>query len=299
MASISNWGRWGNDDQLGTLNLITPEKKAEAARLVEEGISISLSHPIRPNSDDVHTGVFNHEVHALDYGKGIFAMDQFKISPHGLNHTHLDALSHMVYQGLMYNGFTQIDVLPLAKESVNLQPAKKLDIALAANGLFSRGILMDIPVLKGLPYLEPGYAITIADLEAWEKEAGITVAEGDILLIRIGLAALQVDRPDWNIGGDGIAGLHPSAMTWLKERGVAVLGSDGVNEVVPLNMEEGLVPVHQLALVGLGMPLIDNMALEKLSVKAAERRKWAFLFSAAPLNIPGATGSHLNAIATF
>jgi len=166
------------------------------------------------------------------------------------------------------------------------------------NGIFSRGILVDMPRFKGVPYLQPGTAITIGDLEAWEKETGITVKSGDILLIRTGRWAREKEKGKWNFV-NAAAGLHASTARWLKERDVAVLGSDGTADVLPSGNESQTHPLHQLVLIGLGMPLLDNLNLEDVAKVAADQNRWEFLLVVAPLRIIGGTGSPLNPIATF
>jgi kynurenine formamidase len=157
---------------------------------------------------------------------------------------------------------------------------------------------MDIPRLKGVDFLEPGDAIYAADLEAWEARAGVTVAEGDAVFIRTGRWARRNQVGPWAIDQQA-AGLHASAVRWLRDRGVAILGSDAGSDVFPSGVEGFTHPVHLLVLVALGMPIFDNLDLEALSREAAEQDRWHFLLTAAPMRIPGGTGSPLNPIATF
>ena len=162
----------------------------------------------------------------------------------------------------------------------------------------TRGVLVDVPALKGVESLEPGYAITTADLEAWEASTGITVRTGDVLLIRTGRWARVRRHGQWNFL-EAAAGLHYSTAKWLKERGVAALGSDGVSDAIPSGVEGLGSPVHALALVALGMPLLDNLDLDRLAAEAASRGRWEFLFIGAPLRAVGGTGSPLNPLAIF
>jgi kynurenine formamidase len=157
---------------------------------------------------------------------------------------------------------------------------------------------MDIPRLKGVDYLEPGTAIYAEDLEDWEKQAGFEVAEGDVLLLRTGRWARRDKEGPWRIDQEA-AGLHASAVQWLRERGVSVLGSDAGSDVFPSGVEGYTHPVHILVLVALGMPIFDNLDLEALSEEAARQGRWHFLLTAAPMIIEGGTGSPLNPIATF
>ena len=165
-------------------------------------------------------------------------------------------------------------------------------------GIFTRGILMDIPRLKGVAYLEPGTAIYPADLEAWEEKAGMKVESGDAVFIRTGRWARRAELGPWNVARNS-AGLHPTSVRWLKERGVAVLGSDVASDIFPSPVPGVSHPIHQLVLVALGMPIFDNCDLEAVSEEAQRQGRWEFLLTVAPLAVPGGTGSPLNPIATF
>jgi kynurenine formamidase len=167
------------------------------------------------------------------------------------------------------------------------------------NGILTRGILIDIPRLKGVPYLEPGTSIYIEDLEAWEKQAGVKVSAGDALFVRTGVWARRKALGPWLRGraeGGRSAGLDPSVIPWLKQRDIALLGSDHPQYVSPNNLTGA---AHDFALLYLGIHLFDNCDLEALSEAAASRKRWEFLLTAAPLPIRGGTGSPLNPIATF
>ena len=189
MQDLSNWGRWGKDDQIGTVNLITPAKRKSAAALVKEGYAVSLSSNADTAKSADNTFPFGHEmIGAGTDPNPMFGMDIYTIRYHGLTLTHLDALSHMFYQGKMYNGYSQ--------EQVNRQGAQQLAVTAFKNGLFSRGILMDIPRLKGVKYLELSTPVYPADLDAWEKMAGIKVGSGDIVFIRTGRWSRRAEKVD-------------------------------------------------------------------------------------------------------
>jgi kynurenine formamidase len=155
-----------------------------------------------------------------------------------------------------------------------------------------------MPRFLGVDYLEPGSAITIADLEAWEKQSGVTVGQGDVLLIRTGRWAKVAKDGQWNFLQKA-AGLHASVAAWLKARDVAVIGCDGVSDVMPSGVEGLANPLHELVLVGLGLPILDNLDLEALSQTAAKHKRSTFLYVGAPLRVPGGTGSPLNPLAVF
>jgi len=302
MQEVSNWGRWGDDDQLGTLNTITADKMIAAASLVEEGSSVSLALPLNTVSDQVNQKPFEHESFIFGGAEmeelGIdpedaaqAAGDVYKIDYHGFGHSHLDGINHFGYKGKMYNGY------PFDNEEG--KGFANLGIENVANkGVFTRGVLVDMPVFLGKKYLEPGVAITIEDLEAWEKASGITISAGDVLLVRTGRWARIRDKGQWNFV-EKAAGLHASVAKWLRERDVAAIGCDGVSDVMPSGVGERLNPLHELVIVGMGMPIFDNLDLETLSMTARVRDRATFLFVAAPLKVVGGTGSPLNPIAVF
>jgi kynurenine formamidase len=288
-TELSNWGRWGKEDQIGALNLITPEKRRRAAALVKEGVSVSLA----ADADTVKA-VDNPNPYEVTM-QGIGA-DRLAINYHGIAHTHLDSLAHINEQGVFYNGYK-----PEA-EAVAKDRHAKNSIHNVKNGVLTRGVLIDIPRLKGVPYLEPGTPIYVEDLEAWEKQAGVKVSAGDALFVRTGVWARRKAVGPWLRGraeGGQSAGLHPSVLPWLKARDVALLGSDHPQYVSPGTPGAPRGAVHDFALVYLGVHLFDNCDLEALAQAAAVRKRWEFLLTAAPLPIPGGTGSPLNPIATF
>ncbi|MDX1383305.1 MAG: cyclase family protein, partial [Thermoanaerobaculia bacterium] len=216
MTSLSNWGRWGADDQLGAVNLITPEKRLAAARLVRDGVSVSLAHPVltQTSADNpnplVHTMVATGEAS----NPGSYSIDRYEILYHGFAHTHLDALCHIFWNGKMYNGFDRAEV--------TAERCGKLGVEAFQQGIFTRGVLVDVAWLEGVDYLEPGTAITPSDLAAWEKRTGVTIGAGDALLVRTGRWARRAEKGPWG-ANEGSAGLHASVLPWLHQRGVALL----------------------------------------------------------------------------
>jgi kynurenine formamidase len=291
MKELSNWGRWGKDDQLGTVNLITPAKRKAAAALVKEGYSISLSSDAETVKSADNEFPFGHEMIATgNDANPMFGMDIYSTRYHGKVLTHLDALSHMFYQGKMYNGYSQ--------QQVNQQGAQQLAVTAYKNGLLSRGILMDIPVLKGVKYLDLSTPIYPADLDAWEKKAGVTVGSGDIVFVRTGRWARRAEKGPWDTEV-AAAGMHASCARWFHQRDVAMVGSDTHGELMPSPVQGVAFPMHQLLLIAMGTPMFDNCDLEPLSQAAAARHRWEFMLTAAPLAVPKGTGSPLNPIATF
>jgi kynurenine formamidase len=291
MTELSNWGRWGKDDQKGTVNLITPAKRKQAAALVKEGFAVSLARDTETNVAPDNPSPFRHKMTSTGTNrKSDFAMDEYAVNYHGYAHIHMDSLCHMFYKGKMYNGFTDTDVTD--------QGAMKNAVTNFKNGIFSRGILMDIPKLKGVPYLELGTAIYPEDLEAWEKQAGIKVGSGDIVFIYTGRWARRAAKGPWD-ASQGSAGIYASSVKWLKQRDVAMVGSDAASDVMPSKVAGVTQPVHQLLLIAMGTPIFDNCDLEAVAKAARERNRWEFLLTASPLAATGGTGSPLNPIAVF
>jgi kynurenine formamidase len=291
MQELSNWGRWGKDDQLGTVNLITPAKRKAAAALVKEGYSVSLSSDAETMKSADNEFPFGHQMIATgNDANAMFGMDIYSARYHGKVLTHMDALSHMFYQGKLYNGYAQ--------SQVNREGAQQLAVSAYKNGLMSRGILMDIPALKGVKYLELSTPVYPADLDAWEKKAGVKVGSGDIVFVRTGRWARRAEKGPWNTEV-AAAGMHPTCARWFRQRDVAMVGSDTHGELMPSPVPGVAFPIHQLLLIAMGTPLFDNCDLEPLSQAAAARHRWEFLLTAAPLAVPKGTGSPLNPIATF
>ena len=292
IVELSNWGRWGKDDQLGALNLITAAKKKAAAKLVREGLSVSLARDVEKQKAADNPSPFVHEM--LLFGRGtdsVWAADQYSVDYHGLAHTHLDSLCHLFYNDQLYNGFTREQVGPDGAEVLAIQNVKE--------GIFSRGVLVDIPLLKGKRFLEPGTPIYPEDLDAWEKFSNMKISSGDVVFIRTGRWARRDVTGPWDAENDGAAGLHASCAKWLKKRDIAMLGSDACSDVVPSRIEGMDFPVHLLTLHAMGVHIFDNCDLQDLSKTAERLKRWEFLLTASPLSVPGGTGSPLNPIATF
>ncbi|MGD2044817.1 MAG: cyclase family protein [Gemmatimonadota bacterium] len=289
MSELSNAGRWGSDDERGTINLITREHRVRAAALVRSGRTVSLSHDYLKERAPDATSPLGHEL--LGNPAAGYLSDRYTIAYHGYAHSHMDALCHNSLDGVMYNGFL--------RETVDsVEGCTRLGITNWKQGVVSRGVLVDIARLKGVDYLEPSTPILVDDLEAWERETGITVGEGDVVLVRAGRWARRDDEGPWATGRQA-AGLHASVVPWLHERGVAMLGSDYTNDVLPSLVDGVSQPVHLLTLVAMGLPLFDNLDLEAVADAAAAEDRWEFMFVAAPLAVPGGTGAPLNPLAIF
>ena len=282
---VKNWGRWGPQDELGSANLVTDAKRKQAVSLVKTGLTVSLAHnPITEQTPDA-TSPFEHTM------GGNFTTDTYKVSYHGYAHSHMDALCHIPYKGQNYNGFQSSEVN-------TAKGCTKLAIHNLKQGIITRGILLDIPRLKGLPFLEPGTAIYPEDVEAWEKKAGVKVSSGDAILLRTGRWARREQSGPWAVSRNA-AGFHASIGPWLKARGVAFAGSDAASEVTPTMVEGVALPVHTLMITALGIHILDNQDVEKLAETAAKLNRWEFQLVINPLPVTGGTGSPLNTMAVF
>ena len=291
MADISNWGRWGDDDELGTLNTITNEKRAAAAGLVRFGQTVSLALELNKVKDDLNQNPFEHELATAEFSGHQVAGDRYAVDYHGFAHSHMDGLPHFAYNGKFYNGFPYTGAKADGAEHLGIHNA-------GVNGVFTRGVLIDVPRWLGIDYMEPGTALTTEDLEAWEKASGVTISAGDVLLIRTGRWHQVATQGQWNFL-EKAAGVHASVAAFLKARDVAVIGCDGVSDVMPSGVEGLVNPLHELVLVALGMPILDNLDLERVAEEAAKLNRHTFLFVGAPLRVRGGTGSPLNPLAVF
>ena len=294
---LSNWGRWGPDDQRGTLNLISADKTRQAAALVTEGEVVTLQHFVSEEKtiDSQSFGVTEHRMSRIDPDTGLptFALDEIQFSLHDGMLSHVDALCHyrdeVDGEQVIFNGYPQ---------NLTVDGCDDLAIDRMGTSYVTRGVLVDIPLLRGVDYLEPGTPIYVEDLEAWEEFAGVTIGSGDALFIRTGRWALRDQIGPWPYDRNG-AGLHASVLPWLKERDVAILVSDAVNDVQPSGVEGINRPIHQLTQVNLGLPLVDNGYLQDVAAVARRLQRWEFMTSIQINPIKGGTASPFNAHAAF
>jgi kynurenine formamidase len=289
-TELSNWGRWGKDDEMGTLNLITPAKRKQAAALVKEGFSVSLSS--NGNTEKEIDNPCPIEW-AMLTATSAMATDRVAYPCiHGAGTTHLDSFAHVFFGGKMWNGDS-------ATALVTMQGgAAKSSILTMKSGIVTRGVLYDIPKLKGVPYLEPGTRIFVEDLEAWEKKAGVKAGPGDALLLRWGRWTRRAKLGPWAIN-EATAGLDNSVIPWLKQRDIALLGWETPFYAPQPPGDLPAASLHNFALAILGIHLIDRADFDALSEAAAARNRWEFMLTVAPLPIPKGTGSPVNPIAMF
>jgi kynurenine formamidase len=291
--SVQTWGRWGDDDERGALNLLGAGRVAAAARLVQSGLVVSLSLPLNTSTAPdcpIPADVRVTQQNDADVGLGSmgFAKDYVGVDYHSDGHTHIDALCHVAYEGLLYNG------VPAGAITADGPAAEAIGVV--KDGLVGRGVLLDVPGLRGVRWLEPGEHVFREDLEAAERRQSVTVREGDILLVRTGHARRLAELGPWDTVNSK-AGLHPTAMCLLADRGVAALGCDGNSDTAPSTTEGVAFPIHVLALNAMGVLLLDYLQFEDLLEACESARRWEFLCVTAPLRVIGGTGSPVNPLA--
>lgn len=288
LKQVSNWGRWGKADQLGTLNLITPQRKRDAAALVRAGVSVSMARDLNAEKAIDNPDPFRDTMTLGADDK--FNMDAYTVNFHGFAFSHFDALSHTYYKGQLYNGFPDT--------MITAAGAGVLDSAQYKDGIFTRGVLVDVPWLRGLPYLDKAAYISARDLDAWEAKTGVRIHSGDAVVVRTGRWALRDAKGPWDISSSS-AGLDPSAVAWLHKRDAAFLVSDAAHDAIPSAVQGVDFPIHVLAIVAMGMPLADQCNLEDIATESRKLHRYTFLLTLAPVRINGGTGALVNPIATF
>jgi kynurenine formamidase len=287
--AVSNWGRWDEGGERGALNHLTPARVAAAARLVRSGTTITLSQPLETEARIDVPEPADHHMTMLPGDDG-FAKDYIGLDYHNDGQSHIDAFCHVAFEGLLFGGSPA--------SSVTAQGARADTIDVLKDGLVGRGVLVDVPRTRGVPWVEPGEHIFREDLEAAERAQGVRVEAGDILLVRTGHTRRLAELGPWNTP-EAKAGLHPRAASFLADRCVAALGSDGNSDTAPSTTEGVGFPIHVLALNALGVHLLDYLQFEDAARHCESEGRWEFLFAAAPLRIAGGTGSPINPTAIF
>ena len=281
---------WGPDDRRGALNHLGPAQIQAAASEVRLGRTVSLATPVEHQVSADNPDPAQHRmVQAPDGADGLeFAADRIAMNIHGNADSHIDALCHVAFDGTLYNG--------VPASAVTAAGAVELSIAIAADGIAGRGVVLDIPRLRGVPWLEPGDHVTPGDITAAERDQGVRIGQGDILLVRVGHQRRRKECGAWDAAATR-AGLHPSVMSLLAERQIAVLGSDSNNDTAPSVAEGVEFPVHVLAINALGLELLDYLEFDGLVRLCEEAGRWSFLCVIAPLRLTTGTGSPVNPIA--
>jgi kynurenine formamidase len=294
-----NWGKWGPNDQLGTLNYITPEKVVEAAKLVKQGKPISLAIPFDDKGPQTGSfGRFNPIHFMLQDGCDVVAgaqnhLPNIRYSDDAVTMplqcaTQWDALSHIMYDDKMYNGYSAAEVTSSG--------AKKNGIENATNKIITRGVLLDIPRYKNKQWLDPGEAIYPADLDGAAALGKVSVGKGDIVLIRTGQIGQVRSRGSWgDYSGGSAPGLGVACASWLCDKQVAGYATDTWGtEVIPNETPEIFQPLHMILIVHAGMLVGEIFDLEGIAADCAKDGVYEFMFVAPPLPITGAVGSPVN-----
>jgi kynurenine formamidase len=296
LKELSNWGRWGKDDELGAANLITPAKRKQALALAKEGLTISLAHDVMQEKAADAPNILQRTLGNVA-PTGTTDIYQYTGTYHGVAHSHLDSVDcHMMVDGKGYNGISMEEITATGgcpKGSINA----------LKDGVVTRAVLFDATRLPGKAtaqgWLDPGTAIHGEDLEALEKSERVKVSPGDVILLYTGRWKRRAALGPWP-NTTGFAGYHADVAYFLKERGVSFIGCDGPNDVSPTGLPPTVTnPLHRLALVAMGVDIFDNLDFERAVEEARRLNRYEFLFMAAPLRIDKGTGSPLNPLAIF
>jgi kynurenine formamidase len=301
---VKNWGRWGKDDQKGTLNLITSEVRKRAASLVRDGESYSISRDMPKGPGEGNHPRVDHHMMYFPGAPGTY--DYIGIASHGYYLTHMDALAHGIWEGKTWNGFPlKVGAIEAGEQfgesaapgGVSHDGCYVCGLETYRDGIFTRGVFLDVAAAKGVEYLDNHYGITGEDLELAEQYSGVKVEPGDALFVRMGLfkhaEALGHEVPHSTRGG-----LIASAYEWIGDRDVAVYGGDCI-EKFPYSSRRFATPFHQIALVAMGLCLLDWPEVERLAEVCKKHGRNEFLLNVAPIPLKGATGAAVNPIVTF
>lgn len=293
---VNNWGRWGADDEIGTLNLITDEVVRQAAAEIRTGRRVPLALPLK--QDGVQTGMIPGRINPLHamvqinqeiFGPGTVACSDDAVTMGLQAATHWDALTHVSHSGVLYNGRPAASITPHGgAEFSGIDKARHI---------VSRGVLLDVARARGTSRLGGSYAVTPEDLEAAEELAGTRVRAGDIVLVRTGQVQMYLagDKQAYGYPSPGLSIRTPE---WFHARDVAAVANDTLTfEIFPPEIEDLWLPVHALDLVEMGMLQGQNWNLEKLSTACGEEGRYTFLLSAMPEPFVGATGTPVAPIA--
>lgn len=284
----SNWGRWGPDDEFGTLNLITEEVRARAVAQARTGRWVSLARPVDPAS--MMGGPFAAAAPAsppvqqalLYTGDPPMGMAEvLVVTPHHPGLTHLDALAHMPVDGLVYPGRA-------LSEAVTAAGVVHGSTTAFADGVLTRGVLLDLAPGGRLPSAHP---VTGADLDAAERRGGVHLEPGDAVVVRSGWTL------SWD-GGTPTPGMTVDAIAWMQRRDICLYAGDIGDAFPPMDAQVPM-PLHMIGLTRLGMPLVDGAEVEELAALCAELDRYAFLLTIAPPRLRGATGVPVNPLAIF
>jgi kynurenine formamidase len=282
----SNTGKWGPNDEKGTLNYITPAKRVAAAALVKTGDVVSAGRDLSTRQTKTDARPMTH---ILLYSDGPSAGDYYTFAPHGMRMTHMDSLAHFSWKDQFYNG---------RKRSQTLTPGRAGwgSIFAQKDGIFTRGVLLDVAAARNIKWYEPHEYVTVADFEAAEKRQGVRVGSGDAIFVRTGMERMEAEMGEQDTYPR--AGLHAECAEWMHQREVSVYGGDCI-EKLPYPSESFTSAVHMIVLASMGLPILDWPALTELAAKCEQLKRWDYLLTTAPLRIPGGTSSPINPLCLF
>jgi kynurenine formamidase len=282
---LNNWGRWGDADQRGTVNLITPAKRQAAQALVKTGRTVSLARDVTPQPVFMYSATFPSKRERADV-----VLDRFDMVYHGFWITHIDALCHVAWDGELYNG------RPFA-DSLSVAGATWCPIDPLFDGITSRGVLLDVAAGRKEGYVTVGQPVTPRELDETARRQGVRIEPGDVVVVRSGDEVFRREHPDWVPRVSPHPGLHLSCLEWFREKDIAAISWDMMDER-PIGYAGFGMGVH-LAIPFLGLALVDNTNPERLAAACQEMGRYEFLFTASPLRLVGSTGAPAHPLAIF
>jgi kynurenine formamidase len=284
----SNAGKWGANDELGTLNYITPAKRVAAAALVKTGEVVSVARDLTTRQSKTNGDPVVHKMAAID-PNGPAATDSFSIAAHGMVVTHMDALCHFSWKDQFYNGRKR-------SETLTANGATWGSIYAQRQGIFTRGVLLDVAAARGVRWYNSDEYVTVADFEAAEKRQRVRVGSGDAIFVRTGMERMEAEQGEQDIYPR--AGLHAECAEWMHDRQVSVYGGDCI-EKLPYPSESFTSAIHMIVLASMGLPILDWPALTELAATCERLQRWDYLLTTAPLRLPGGTASPINPLCLF
>ena len=284
----SNTGKWGANDELGTLNYITPAKRIAAAQLVKTGEVVSVGRDLTTRQSKTNGQPVVHVMMFSDANSPSCG-DYFTIAPHGMVVTHMDALCHFSWKDQFYNGRKR-------SETLTASGAKWGSIYAQRQGIFTRGVLLDVAAARRVSWYKPDEYVTVADFEVAEKRQRVRVESGDAIFVRTGMERMEAELGEQDIYPR--AGLHAECVEWMHNRQVSVYGGDCI-EKLPYPSESFTSAVHMIVLASMGLPILDWPSLTELARTCERLGRWDYLLTTAPLRLPGGTASPINPLCLF
>jgi hypothetical protein len=288
LQTCSNEGRWGADDELGTLNYITGAKRVAAAGLVRSGEMVSLAFDLTTAASDDGTQPLLHLMMFQEYGP-VSVLDYVGFAPHRSGLTHVDGLTHVFFEGRAYNGRWAVDITHAAGMSFGSVHAQR-------GGIFTRAVLLDVAAARGVPWLEATDLVTADDFDRAETQSGTAVDSGDAVVVQTGAEAREAAMGPPESGRR--VGLDANCLLWMHRREVALYTGD-CGEKVPFQGRRVTIPLHQIGSVAMGLILLDGPRLSDLLSTCRRLNRFEFALAVAPLPIVGGTGCPVNPLALF